>query len=99
MNEPQDENNQLLSLAGAEASDMISNPDDPSSRPLRMGHCLFAIKQQSYGQEPALEQFIQALLADAPNRLQALSRGQKFETALTEGVAVPQALLERIMAT
>ncbi len=77
---------------------MINDPDDPSSGPLRMGHCLFAIKPQSYGQVSALEQFTQALLADAPNRLQALSRRQKFETALTEGVAVPQALLERIIA-
>ena len=88
----------VLSLVGAGASAMIGDPDDPSSGPLRMGHCLFAIKPQSYGQVSALEQFTQALLADAPNRLQALSRRQKFETALTEGVAVPQALLERIIA-
>ena len=88
----------VLSLVGARASAIISDPDDPISGPLRMGHCLFAIKPQSYGQVSALEQFTQALLADAPNRLQALSRRQKFETALTEGVAVPQALLERIIA-
>lgn len=88
----------VLAILGAGASAQIAERSDPSDGPMRIGHCLLALKPQSYGQGGALDQFIQRLVTEAPEQLHALRRRQRFETALAEGVLVPQALLERIIA-
>ncbi len=88
----------VLSILGTGASAEIADRGDPSGGPMRIGHCLLALKPQSYGSGGALEHFTKRLVMEAPEQLHALMRKQRFETALTEGVLVPQALLERIIA-